>query len=159
MVDAARGWKKRRAETPPQPARNSGGNAMTPISMDGTDPAGWDPSLDSLAAAPANHRLLYEDESIRVLSVSIAPGQTEPPHHHRWPSVFVIDRFGKKMRDFDSDGREIPLPLPERFELPLTVNMPPQPVHYVRNEDTIGFHGTRIEFKRGFPSWGQRKLT
>jgi predicted metal-dependent enzyme (double-stranded beta helix superfamily) len=120
---------------------------MTLISMDGTDPAGWDPSLDSLAAAPANHRLLYEDESIRVLSVSIAPGQTEPPHHHRWPSVFVIDSFGKKMRDFDSDGREIPLPLPEKFELPLTVNMPPQPVHYVRNEDTVGFHGTRIEFK------------
>jgi predicted metal-dependent enzyme (double-stranded beta helix superfamily) len=93
---------------------------------------------------------LSEDESIRVLSVSIAPGQTEPPHHHRWPSVFVIDRLGKKMRDFDSDGREIPLPLPEKFELPLTVNMPPQPVHYVRNEDTVGFHGTRIEFKRGF---------
>jgi hypothetical protein len=71
---------------------------MTPISMDGTDPAGWDPSLDSLATAPANHRLLYEDESIRVLSVSIAPGQTEPRHHHRWPSVFVIDSLGKKMR-------------------------------------------------------------
>lgn len=123
---------------------------MTPISMDGTDPAGWDPSLDSLAAAPANHRLLYEDESIRVLSVSIAPGQTEPRHHHRWPSVFVIDSLGNKMRDFDGDGREIPLPLPDKFELPLTVNMPPQPVHYVRNEDTVGFHGTRIEFKRGF---------
>jgi hypothetical protein len=30
--------------------------------------------------------------------------------------------------------------------------MPPQPVHYVRNEDTMGFHGTRIEFKRGFPA-------
>ena len=78
---------------------------MTLISMDGTNPAGWDPSLDSLAAAPANHRLLYEDESIRVLSVSIAPGQTEPRHHHRWPSVFVIDSLGKKMRDFDADGR------------------------------------------------------
>ena len=31
------------------------------------------------------------------------------------------------------------------------MKMPPQPVHYVRNEDTIGFHGTRVEFKRGFP--------
>jgi hypothetical protein len=25
-------------------------------------------------------------------------------------------------------------------------------LHYVRNEDTIGFHGTRVEFKRGFPA-------
>ena len=36
----------------------------TSVSMDGTDPVGWDPKLDSLTAAPANHRLLYEDESI-----------------------------------------------------------------------------------------------
>ena len=34
----------------------------TSVSMDGTDPAGWDPKLDSLTAAPANHRLLYEDD-------------------------------------------------------------------------------------------------
>jgi predicted metal-dependent enzyme (double-stranded beta helix superfamily) len=124
---------------------------VMPISMDGTDPAGWDPTLDSLAAAPANHLLLYEDESIRVLSVSIAPGEREQPHHHRWPSVFVIDAMPGKMCDFDATGREIPLPIPEKYELPLTVRMPPQPVHYVRNEDSIGFHGTRIEFKRGFP--------
>ena len=45
------------------------------------------------------------------------------------------------MRDFDGDGREIPLPLPDKFELPLTVNMPPQPVHYVRNDDTSAFMG------------------
>jgi hypothetical protein len=52
---------------------------MMPISMEGTDPAGWGPKLDGLTAAHANHRLLYEDESIRVLSINIAPGQTEQP--------------------------------------------------------------------------------
>lgn len=129
-------------------------NPATSRSMDGTDPRGWDPKLDGLAAAPANHRLLYEDESIRVLSVTIAPGETEQPHHHRWPSVFVIDSMPLKMRDFNGKGEEIPLPIPEKFEPPLTVKMPPQPVHYVRNEDTIGFHGTRVEFKRGFPAAG-----
>ena len=66
-----------------------------PISMNGTDPAGWGPKLDGLTAGPANHRLLYEDQSIRVLSVNIAPGQTEQPHHHRWPSVFVIDSLAE----------------------------------------------------------------
>jgi predicted metal-dependent enzyme (double-stranded beta helix superfamily) len=125
---------------------------MMPTSMDGTDPATWDPKLDALAAAPGNHRALYEDESIRVLSVSIAPGEKEPVHHHRWPSVFVIDRLPKKMRDFDGEGREIPLPIPDKFELPLTMRMPPQPLHSVRNEDTTVFHGTRVEFKKGFPS-------
>jgi predicted metal-dependent enzyme (double-stranded beta helix superfamily) len=123
---------------------------MTTISMDGTDPASWDPKLDALEAAPGNHRLLYEDDDIRVLSVSVAPGEKEPVHHHRWPSVFVIDRL-PKLRDFDGEGREIPLPIPDKFELPLTVRLPPQPLHSVRNEDTVPFHGTRVEFKHGFP--------
>jgi predicted metal-dependent enzyme (double-stranded beta helix superfamily) len=122
---------------------------MTVISMHGNNPASWDPNLDALVAAPGNHRLLYEDDAIRVLSVSVAPGEKEPVHHHRWPSVFVIDRL-VKLRDFDGEGREIPLPIPDQFEPPLTVKLPPQPLHSVRNEDTLAFHGTRIEFKRGF---------
>lgn len=122
----------------------------TAISMDGTDPATWDPDLDALIAAPNNHKLLYEDDHIRVLSVSIRPGELEPVHHHRWPSVFVIDSL-VKLRDFDGDGNEIPLPIPDTFDLPLTVKMIPQPLHKVRNEDTRAFHGTRVEFKKGFP--------
>ena len=122
----------------------------TPPSMDGTNPANWDPQLDGLAAAPSHHRLLYEDDTIRVLSVTILPGMTEPLHHHRWPSMFVIDSL-VRLRDFDAEGREIPLPIPDKFEPPLTVRLPPQPLHYVRNEDSVAFHGTRIEFKKGFP--------
>ena len=116
-------------------------------SMDGTDPATWEPALDAVSAAAANHKILYEDDVIRVLSVSIKPGEQEPVHHHRWPAVFVIDRL-VKLRDFDATGREIPLPIPETITMPLIIEMPPQPAHSVRNEDTSPFHGTRIEFKR-----------
>jgi hypothetical protein len=84
---------------------------------------------------------------------SIEPGEKEPVHHHRWPSVFVIDSF-VKLRDFDGEGREIPLPIPDKFELPLTVKIPPQPLHSVRCEDTVAFHGTRVEFKRGYSGEG-----
>jgi predicted metal-dependent enzyme (double-stranded beta helix superfamily) len=128
-----------------------GNDAMTAISMDGTDPASWDPQLDAVTAAPQHHQVLYEDDLIRVVSVSIAPGLQEPVHHHRWPSVFVIDRLPRRMRDFDGDGQEIPLPVEVGAELPLVVKFLPQPAHSVRNEDDIPFHGTRIEFKQGFP--------
>lgn len=120
-------------------------NQLNPID----DPSTWPNHLDAVVAAPQHHKVLYEDNRIRVLSVTVEPGQTEPPHHHRWPSVFVIDRL-VKLRDFDGNGNEIPLPIPKEFELPLTVKLPPQPTHYVRNEDAYGFHGTRIEFKQGF---------
>ncbi len=84
-------------------------NAATLMSMDGTDPASWDPKLDGLLAAPDNHRLLYEDESVRVLSVRIAPGETEEPHHHRWPSVFVIELDAFEDARLQRQGRRNPL--------------------------------------------------
>jgi predicted metal-dependent enzyme (double-stranded beta helix superfamily) len=125
---------------------------VTKPSMDGTDPATWDPSLDGILAAPDNHKILYEDDTIRVVSVSVAPGAIEKPHHHRFPSVFVIDRM-VKLRDFNgATGEEIPLPIPKDVEFPIVVKFLPQPLHYVENVDTVPFHATRIEFKRGFPT-------
>ncbi|MGN6489225.1 MAG: hypothetical protein ACTHLT_15600 [Devosia sp.] len=123
---------------------------MTVIDMDVNDPATWDPALDAVLAAPENHQVLYEDDNIRVVSVSIAPGAIEKPHHHRWPSVFVIDSMIRQARDFDANGKQIPLPVPTEFEPPLIAKMAPQPTHYVANDDTYAFHGTRIEFKRGY---------
>jgi hypothetical protein len=124
---------------------------MTDISMDGTDPKTWDPTLDAVLAAPGNHEVLYEDDLIRVLSVSVAAGATEKPHHHSLPSVFVIDRM-VKLRDFNGvTHEEIPLPVPKDVVFPITLKFLPQPLHYVENVDTKPFHATRVEFKRGFP--------
>lgn len=122
------------------------------VSMDGSDPATWDPALDAVSAAPENHKVLYEDDVIRVVSVSIAPGKIEKPQHHRFPSVFVIDRM-VQVRDFNGvTNEEIPLPLPKDVEFPITVKFLPQPLHYVENVDTKPFHATRVEFKKGFPT-------
>ena len=122
---------------------------MNDISFEKIKPANWDPSLDAVAAAPHNHQVLYEDDVIRVLSVSVQPGETEPLHHHRWPSVFVIDRMAK-LRHFDSEGREAPLPFSDKDHMPLIVKVPPRPPHFVTNEDSVLIHGTRIEFKQGW---------
>jgi hypothetical protein len=125
---------------------------MTKLSMDGTDPASWDPALDGVLAAPENHTVLYEDEAIRVISVSIAPGAIEKPHHHCLPAVFVVDRL-VSVRDFDgATGEEIPLPIPKDAPLPIIAKFLPQPLHYVENRDERPFHATRIEFKHGFPT-------
>jgi hypothetical protein len=125
---------------------------MTKLSMDGTDPATWDPALDGVLAAPENHTVLYEDEAIRVISVSIAPGSIEKPHRDCLPAVFVVDRL-VNVRDFNgATGEEIPLPIPKDAPLPITAKFLPQPLHYVENLDTRPFHATRIEFKQGFPT-------
>lgn len=48
--------------------------------------------FDAVAAAPASHRVLMEDDKIRVLRVEVAPGATEPIHDHRWPSVMYFEQ-------------------------------------------------------------------
>jgi len=124
--------------------------SLTDSTRDIVEAANWDPTLDAVAAAPGNHQVLYEDDVIRVLSVTVEAGEKEPAHHHRWPSVFIIDRL-VKLRYFDADGREAPLPFPDKFESPLTLRLPPKPLHSVHNEDKAPCHGIRIEFKHGFP--------
>jgi mannose-6-phosphate isomerase-like protein (cupin superfamily) len=47
----------------------------------------WTPGIDALAAAPRNHKLLFENDEVRVLEVTVPPGVREPLHAHRYPSV------------------------------------------------------------------------
>jgi hypothetical protein len=56
------------------------------------DPSTWDPALDAVVAAPKHHKVIFENERLRVLEVTLEPNDEEPIHHHRWPSVFVFDQ-------------------------------------------------------------------
>jgi quercetin dioxygenase-like cupin family protein len=49
----------------------------------------WGDELDAVVAAPNSHRVVFENEKVRVLEVSVPPGTREPEHTHRWPSVVV----------------------------------------------------------------------
>jgi hypothetical protein len=45
---------------------------------------------DAVQAAPDTHKVIFENELVRVLQVSIPPaGSAIPMHHHRWPSFFL----------------------------------------------------------------------
>jgi hypothetical protein len=47
----------------------------------------WADSLDAVNAAPKNHRVLFENDSIRILEVTLKPHEFEQMHTHRLPSV------------------------------------------------------------------------
>lgn len=50
----------------------------------------WPADLDALVAAPAQHRLVLENERVRVLDTRIAPGEQTPVHTHQWPAVHHV---------------------------------------------------------------------
>jgi hypothetical protein len=56
----------------------------------GQDKSAFPDGYDAVQAAPKSHRVVFENEFVRVLEVTMPPaGMTEPMHHHRWPSFFV----------------------------------------------------------------------
>lgn len=56
----------------------------------GQDKTGFPDGYDAVQAAPDTHKVIFENEFVRVLEVSVpAPGTTIPMHHHRWPSFFL----------------------------------------------------------------------
>ncbi len=47
----------------------------------------WSDSLDAVVAAPEQHRVIFENERVRVLDTRIKPGERVPVHAHPWSSV------------------------------------------------------------------------
>jgi len=54
------------------------------------NPWPWPGELDAMLAAPEYHRLLFENEHVRVLDAHVDPGHTVPVHTHCWPGVLYI---------------------------------------------------------------------
>lgn len=112
------------------------------------DPATWPAELEATVAAPDNHKILLENDYVRVLEVTLAPGEVEPLHFHRWPSVLHIlqadqwiDRDAEGKVIFDS--REAP-----SIEYPLTMWKGPEAPHSPVNlSDSVGIRLIRVEVK------------
>lgn len=58
----------------------------------------WPAELDASVAAPEHHRLLLENDSVRVFDTKIEPGQTVPIHTHRWPATYYVLSWGDFIR-------------------------------------------------------------
>ena len=50
----------------------------------------WPDSLDAIKAAPDNHKVVYEDDNLRVLAVILNGKRSEPIHTHKWKSIMWI---------------------------------------------------------------------
>ncbi|MDO9274483.1 MAG: hypothetical protein Q7T92_02920 [Lutibacter sp.] len=120
------------------------------------DPHYWDDlndfqaNLDAVIAAPKNHKILMENDKVRVLEVTLLPGETEEVHHHQWPSVLYIQEAGDFI-DYNENGKIIldtrQLKTPLTF--PMTMWKDPEAPHSVENlSKTITIRLIRVEMKQ-----------
>jgi hypothetical protein len=134
-----------------------GAGFASPISTDGSDPKTWDAKSDGPIAAPANHKVIFENENIRILSVTVLPGTQEPYHSHPNCSVLVFDSPAK-VADHNRAGEVTPrfvvasipwLGKSVSSNIPFVAVQPPQASHSIANNDTHVLHLIRIEMKKG----------
>jgi len=116
----------------------------------------WDAGLDAVEAAPASHRILLENERVRVLEVVVPPGMKEPVHTHRWPSVFyitdpswlryypVLSVDGRLVAGAPSGGAHGGDP-PKGAQPPFWLG--PEGPHAVENVGPRAFRAIRVEIK------------
>jgi hypothetical protein len=114
-------------------------------------------SLDAVIAAPGNHKVVFENDKIRILAVTGAPYVFEPLHTHKWPSIMwsANANFAKAhlmyyTYGFDSTKRTYYIkdstleqgpPANKGFEIPA------EGPHRVRNLSNMDILAYRVEFK------------
>ncbi len=114
----------------------------------GTDKWEWPDTLDAVAAAPAHHVVLLENEHVRVLEARVEPGDTVPLHTHRWPGVqYFLSLANFVRRDANGevivDSRAIHLP----EERPLVLWGQPTSPHTLENVGEDPIHVIVVESK------------
>ncbi len=51
-------------------------------------------ATDAVRAAPEHHKVILENDTVRVLEATVPLHSKEPPHTHPWPSVFFEQTSG-----------------------------------------------------------------
>ncbi|MBS1579017.1 MAG: hypothetical protein JST29_05190 [Bacteroidetes bacterium] len=63
----------------------------------------WAKELDALIAAPQHHKLLFENEWVRVLDTNIPAGEITNVHTHQHPASLYIISWSDFIR-YDAEG-------------------------------------------------------
>ena len=107
----------------------------------------YDDSLDALVADGKHHRLVMENEQVRVLETVIPAGARTAVHTHRWPSVLYMLSVSDFLRYDDlgaviTDSRTLP-PRPAGA----AAYVPPMAPHSVENIGSSEIRMINVEWK------------
>jgi len=108
----------------------------------------WPTELDALTAAPENHKLLFENDRVRVLDTFIRPGQTTPLHTHCWPATLYILSAGDFIRCDESGAITLDSRSSQALPTGSALWIPPLPPHTLENVGNTEIHIIAVEIKQ-----------
>jgi hypothetical protein len=111
----------------------------------------WPISMEAVNAAPKIHHMLFENDHVRLLEVTVQPGETEPLHGHMYPSVFAFDAVQASLKNHTLESGDTTNPRVYEdadWSQPQCRTMPVQAPHQVTDLDSFPVHFYRLEFKK-----------
>jgi hypothetical protein len=110
---------------------------------------------DAVTAAPYSHRVLFEDEHVRVLDIRLPPGASEPVHIHALPSVIFGETGGDggakflytEYRWMNGEFIKVSQNEIEPTAGSRSVWTGPEGPHAITNIGPVGVQFTRVEIK------------
>ena len=108
----------------------------------------WPDSLDAVIAAPQYHKVVLENERVRVLDTWIPVGDIVPVHTHRWPALYYTIVAGNFVRR-DGEGNVLfdSRTVPGLLTAAAGTWMECLPPHSVENVGTCEIHLISVELK------------
>lgn len=107
----------------------------------------WPVELDGVIAAPDHHKVLFENDEVRVIETIVAAGDSTPIHTHPKAVMYVVsgsqfvrkDDTGKAMVDTLDEGSS--------FEMPSVIWSDGTPPHMIENpaEDDLIVIGVELK--------------
>ena len=106
-------------------------------------------SLDAVAASPEHHKVLFENDQVRVLEVLIRPGEETNVHTHIWGGPLHVLSWSDFIR-YDADGNVTAKSTPGAPSLQpgAVVWADPLPAHSFKNTGDRDVHLILTELKR-----------
>jgi len=115
---------------------------------------------DAINAAPNNYKLLFENNKLRVLEVTVRPGETTPMHGNPYPHVLAFNSLTLDSPDITDKkldpssalngqgaGRA-PAPRTHNLTEPMCMTMAPRAPHAIHNGGSVPLHYYQIDYKR-----------
>ncbi len=89
--------------------------------------------LDGVIAAPDHHKVLFENDAVRILETTIRAGDVTPLHTHLRPTAMYVISGSQFVRRDENGQTLLDTAADPNFAMPRTMFSPGNPVHTLEN--------------------------
>jgi tartrate-resistant acid phosphatase type 5 len=105
-------------------------------------------ALDAMAADPEHHKILMENDQVRVLDTRVLPGERTPVHSHRWPATLYVMSWSDFLRRDANEKIIVDSRNWDRRPVPgEALWLPPLTAHSIENIGQSELHLIAVEVK------------